>query len=109
MNTWAWLGAYLVGFVLLQVLVYYYFRRRTTDSSTTTVGDGSPSEVGGFEAGPEQEPAPHGSDGGGRLGGSAPPESDLDPDEAIRCGECGAYNAHDQMFLFCRNCGERLD
>jgi hypothetical protein len=106
METWVWLGAYLVGFVLLQVYLYQYFIRRSgSESGTTTAGvsrrgaleadsDGdTPGAVGYTEADGSPDPAP---------------PTDLDIEDAVRCEECGAYNEGDRMFRYCRHCGEKL-
>jgi formylmethanofuran dehydrogenase subunit E len=102
MQTWIWLGAYTVGFVLLQVYLYRYFIRGSDSGSTaTSVPRGAP------ETSREQETP-------GALGyetdetvNRGPPES-IDVDEAVRCDECGAYNERDQMFAYCRECGQKL-
>jgi hypothetical protein len=106
METWVWLGAYVVGFVLLQVYLYQYFIRRRSSSesggTTTSLGGGT------LDTDSEQE-----TSGGVRhsdvdhtpdLG----PPQNLDDGDAVRCDECGAYNENDQMFAYCRNCGETL-
>jgi len=106
METWVWLGAYVVGFVLLQVYLYQYFIRRSSGSesggTTTSLGGGT------LETDSERESS-------GRVRHSnvdhtpdlGPPGS-LDAGDAARCDECGAYNEREQMFVYCRNCGEKL-
>lgn len=84
MEVWVWVLAYLVGFALLQFVLYRYFRKSTTKSpeQTTPVSEG------------------------GALAVDVPedvPEGDLVP-----CESCGTYNENHPMFTFCRNCGERL-
>ena len=109
METWVWLSAYLVGFVLLQVLLYRYFVRRSTSRSgtaTTESGTGTAglSRTGASVDVDHEQP--------GRAGVESPPETglpgDLDADDAVRCEACGAYNERDAMFSYCRNCGDRL-
>lgn len=89
MESWTWLGAYLVGFALLQVYLYLYFmkgRTRATDSGP----DSSPASVP--EGNPTAFEAPVADDG-----------------DLYCCTACGTYNRNDPMFVFCKACGERLD
>ena len=102
MQTWIWLGAYAVGFVLLQVYLYRYFIRGSDSGGTAS---GVPGGV--LDATREQEPLDVlGYDTGRRMD-REPPE-DIDIDEPVRCAECGAYNERDQMFVYCRACGQKL-
>jgi formylmethanofuran dehydrogenase subunit E len=102
MQTWIWLGAYAVGFVLLQMYLYRYFIRGSDSGNTAS---GVPR--GAFDANREQEtPGAPGYETD-RTVDRGPPE-DIDVDEAIRCEECGAYNERDQMFVYCRECGQKL-
>ncbi|GEM_PF-1093367 len=99
METWLIVAAYVLGFILLQIILYQYFirgsgsgttetaRAESTDGATSAGHDGSPSAVG-----------PSGK----------PVNSDSD-EELISCSECGAYNRQSQMFVYCRECGEKLD
>ncbi len=86
MEIWAWLGAYLVGFALLQLYLYRYF-------IGSTAGDRS-------------------ADGATPRGGEATPNA-VDREtrattDTCTCSECGTPNKNDQAFTFCRNCGSRL-
>lgn len=104
MQTWIWLGAYLVGFVLLQVYLYRWFIGRS-GSGTTTAGV---SNRRALDVAKEQDsPGVVGYDDADGSPDPAPPE-DLDTEEAVRCDECGAYNESDQMFVYCQNCGAKL-
>lgn len=102
MQAWIWLGAYAVGFVLLQVYLYRYFIGSSDSGGTaTSVPRGTP------DTNREQEtPSAIGYETD-RTVDRGPPE-DIDVDESVRCDECGAYNEHDQMFNYCRECGQRL-
>lgn len=112
MELWAWLVAYLIGFVLLGLYLYQYFSNRTTDSErtpTSASGRGIPSETasnrsrGLVTRGPTDEMAIDSTE----PANLAPPEG-ISHAEALECPACGAYNRSDRMFRFCRNCGERL-
>lgn len=114
METWAWLTAYIVGFVLLQVYLYLYFTNRTSTSESGGARAESGRSAAGIpgipvdsddgqtraERGVRESDVDHTSD----LG----PPGDLSIDEVVRCDECGAYNSRDQMFRYCRNCSEKL-
>ncbi|MEF8886327.1 MAG: hypothetical protein V5A30_00865 [Haloarculaceae archaeon] len=85
MSTWVWLAVYLVGFALVQVVLYRYLR----DSR------------GG-------QTAPQGSE---PEGARAPVErvADHDPDAeggGIYCRNCGARN--EAGYSYCRECAGQL-
>ena len=89
MEAWTWLAAYLIGFALLQLVLYRYFRR----------GEST------HEQGEAREP------GYKRLEGSAPSDigTPADPDsDTVACGNCGARNERDGMYSYCRECAEPL-
>lgn len=86
MEIWAWLGAYLVGFALLQLYLYRYFIGSTT-------GDRSAEGT----TPPGGEATPHAVDREERTSANT-----------CTCNECGTPNENDQAFTFCRNCGSRL-
>ena len=92
METWAWLAAYLLGFALLGVYLYMYFvgKRSTAESSAT-----------------ESTPEP-GSPGIADPSSAVDPPEDARTDELVACETCGTYNRNDRMFLYCKDCGERL-
>ncbi|MEF8784423.1 MAG: hypothetical protein V5A45_00710 [Haloarculaceae archaeon] len=88
MEAWAWLAAYLIGFALLQLVLYRYFQR----GESTHDGE-------------SREP------GYKRLEGSAAAtdiDADRGPDDAVVCQQCGALNDRDGMFSYCRECAEPL-
>lgn len=88
METWGWLVAYVVGFGLLQLLLYRYFRR--DDPSP----DATPGPVEGSARRSLERPAE--ADGG------------TDADEARHCPHCGAANERIQTFSYCRECAGPL-
>lgn len=88
MEAWTWLVAYLVGFALLQLFLYRYFQRGESTH------DGEAREAG-FQ---RLEQAAATSDAG---------MDDADG-ETVYCQHCGASNARDGMFSYCRNCAEPL-
>jgi NADH pyrophosphatase NudC (nudix superfamily) len=90
MEMWAWLAAYVLGFVLLQVYLYRYFV--TGNSTTESVTPDSPGEQG-------VRPVE------GTARRTEPPDGD---EEYLRCESCGAYNENHQMFRFCGECGTEL-
>jgi hypothetical protein len=86
MEIWAWRGADLVGFAVLQLFLYRYFIGESTASDPSTE-----STTPQFE------------------GPSAPVERPQTSDEDIvTCEECGTPNRLDPSFTFCKSCGSRL-
>ena len=85
MEVWAWLLAYVVGFGLLQLVLYRYFSRErgTLDGAT-----------------------PGGSDGVRRA---VPERVDGDHDGVRPCHHCGASNAADPVYTYCRECATPLE
>lgn len=85
MEPWAWIAAYLIGFALLQLLLYRYFRRDVPQGETTT---------------------PHNPESGRRAAHSraSPPA-----DGEVTCPHCGSVNEREQSFTFCRECVSPLD
>jgi len=96
MEAWTLLAVYAGVIVVLQVLVYLYYRRRSDQGDrgplTTSVADhdGTPGRQAAGHVSPE-------GDG---------PESD-DPN-TVQCPQCGAVNAADPVYTYCRNCGGEL-
>ena len=92
MERWVWLAAYVVGFVLLQVYLYRYFIKRSSTGERATpesTADGTPALSEG---------------GGGHID---QPEEETTGD-LICCTDCGGYNQNEQMYTFCKHCGNRL-
>jgi len=75
MESWGWLVAYVVGFGLLQVVLYQYVQRR----------DPSPEPTGGRRRG---------------TGGSATAADT----EFVRCDDCGTRNRQLARVRYCREC-----
>lgn len=81
MESWLWLAAYVVGFGVLQLLLYRHFSRKTPTARST---EGRPD---------------HG--GGGRL--TAPEDA-----ETVPCQHCGSINEVHPMVRYCRFCADTL-
>lgn len=111
MELWAWLGAYLVAFVLLQVYLYRYFTNQTSATDPdppASLSNGGPTAVdgGGASQGATRR---NGDRSDNPLDRSDPGLPDgLTREDTVQC-QCGAFNRQDQMFVYCRHCGERLD
>lgn len=86
MELWAWLGVYLVGFALLQLLLYRYFIGESTTSDPSTE-----STTPQFEGTSTSVERPQTSD-----------------EDMLVCEECGTPNRLDPAFTFCKSCGNRL-
>jgi len=99
METWLIVAAYVLGFILLQIVLYQYFIRGSRSSSGAAETARAESTDG--TPGPDGPPSAVGP-------GGKPVNSDSD-EELVSCGECGAYNRQSQMFVYCRECGEKLD
>jgi len=84
MDPWVWLAAYLVGFALLQVLLYRRIRRDVPQRESPTPG--------GRES----------------SGGRASAGATSGDDAAVTCQHCGTPNASDASYRFCRACGESI-
>jgi len=81
MQPWVWLTAYVLGFGLLQVLLYRHFSGRTA----------SPQPTEGRAAR---------TDGGQRV--------TSDTTETVVCEHCGAVNESHLMIRYCGSCAESL-
>jgi len=81
MNPWAWIAAYVAGFVLLQLLVYRYLGRKSGGTATPPAADVAGAGATGSESG---------------------------VDETVTCGDCGAVNAREPGYRFCRECSSPL-
>ena len=83
MDPWAWIVAYVVGFALLQLLLYRYLGRdaRGTDAARPAATEG---------------PA-------GLTGATRAPTGD-----AVACRHCGAENDREAPYRFCRVCTSPL-
>lgn len=84
MEAWTWLIAYLLGFALLQLVLYRYFQRgESTHDGDTETGHRR------FE----------------HRSASADVTNDTDA-QKLRCQQCGSHN--DRTYSYCRNCAETL-
>lgn len=90
MELWAWLGAYLLGFALLQVYLYLYFMK----------GRSQPADSGERTAASVPD---------GTQSAHVEPSEDVADTDVRSCNSCGTYNRNDPMFVFCKNCGMRLE
>lgn len=91
MSVWGWLVAYVVGFALLQLLLYRYF------SDDHTAYDASPDAR---ERSTEGHPA----------AGQDPlaPRPPTEPGDTLVCRHCGAPNERESSYTFCRRCVQPL-
>ena len=80
METWGWLIAYVVGFGLLQLLLYRYFQR-DDPSPDVTPGPGDQSARRSLEQ--SREPS---------------------SDDGRYCYHCGTLNGNEQPFAYCKEC-----
>ncbi len=85
MSTWVWLAVYLVGFALVQVVLYRYLRDsrggQTTPSGSETESARAPVE-------------------------RSPDHSSADEGQGVYCQSCGAHNA--AGYAYCRECAGQL-
>jgi len=81
MQPWTWLAAYVVGFGLLQVLLYRRFHQRTPTSSSAT-GSADP------------------------QGGSQP--ASADPEATTACEHCETLNERHSVVRYCWACTRPL-
>ena len=81
MQPWMWLTAYVLGFGLLQVMLYRYFSGQTQTPESTS------------------SPVAR-ADGGQRIV--------TDATDTVACGHCGAVNESHSMIRYCGACAESL-
>jgi hypothetical protein len=84
MEVWTWIIAYIVGFSLLQLLVYRYFR----DSEPSVEGP-SPGSGERYASGDRLE-----RDQSGRTA----------TDDGVYCQHCGTYNEQTATYRYCKQC-----
>ena len=84
MDAWAWLIAYLIGFALLQLVLYRYFQR----GESTHEGDREP----GYQRLERRS--------------AAADVGSVEDTDGVYCQHCGARN--DRGFSYCQNCVEPL-
>jgi ribosomal protein S14 len=86
---WGWILAYLLGFMLIQAVVYWYLH-----------GDGTPFEEptpGYSEGDPAARPSIDRTDRETAVTG-----------ESIQCPYCGTSNEREQSYTYCRECVREL-
>ena len=89
MEVWTWILAYVVGFSLLQLLVYRYVR----DSEPSVEG---PAPGEGYTPAPDRV-----DDSPVREADDSDPGTD---DPTVRCPRCGTRNAEIGTVRYCRAC-----
>ncbi|MFB6297264.1 MAG: hypothetical protein ABEH56_01955 [Salinirussus sp.] len=82
MPAWVWLVVYIVGFGLLQVLLYRYLRSDSPRERTAPMRGDRPS-----------------------VQLESPPDG-VDSDDGVHCSHCGAYN--ESGYSYCRQCATGL-
>ena len=90
MGVWTWIAVYVVGFGLLQLLVYRYFRDR--EPSVERTSPGGPESYATSLDGTERATAAQSAEGAGR-----------------HCRRCGAFNATDSAYRYCWQCVSPLE
>ena len=101
MEPWAWLIVYLVGFALLQLVLYRYVRNRDSSSEQPT---GSPGDGHGTRAGAGRERR---TEPAAEVGIGSEPDGSGDGDR-VRCTHCGALNEQGATFRYCRECTQPI-
>lgn len=99
MSPWGWILVYLVGFTLLQLLLFRYF------------SDGR--AFGGASLGSGETSAPQSPEQGQTVRESGRPvvrDGDVPSaaEDGVRCHQCGAHNADEQMYTYCQECLAQL-
>jgi len=100
MEAWTWLGAFLVGVAVAQVYLYWRATERGSDSSDLS---GRRTPGGGYDG----EPRAVGRRDAARTTDTSSTESP-EAEAVVRCADCRAHNRRDEMFVYCRSCGEKL-
>lgn len=84
---WGWIAAYVLGFLLFQLLIYWYLGEGETSLERTTPEAG--------ERGPRPTIEPRDAEG-------------LQTGETVRCTHCGAENEYHPSYTYCRQCSREL-
>jgi len=82
---WGWIVAYVLGFLLFQLLIYWYLGDDGASFERTTP------DVSDRNHGPHPTNEPQDVDG-------------IDVGETVRCKHCGAENEFDPAYTYCREC-----
>ncbi|MEF8782532.1 MAG: hypothetical protein V5A39_08880 [Haloarculaceae archaeon] len=101
MEPWVWLVVYLVGFALLQVILYRYVRDEESSSEQPA---GSPGDRHGARADAGRE---HRAESATEAGLGSGPDVPGDVD-GVRCKHCGALNEQGATFRYCRECTQPI-
>ncbi|PSQ24758.1 hypothetical protein BRD01_03235 [Halobacteriales archaeon QS_8_65_32] len=115
MELWGWVVAYVVGFSLLQVLIYRYLRDRDDAGTNATSGERSlertapPREHPNTDRGPAVGESSHGIDSPDAPGNADRGDGHRDRVRAAstsgrHCPRCGTLNDVDPGFTYCREC-----
>lgn len=83
MEAWGWLVAYIVGFGLMQLLLYRYFQRDDPSPDATPPADQSAQ----------------------RSLEKSPPQT---AEEGTHCNHCGAFNECAPTISYCKQCVQPL-
>lgn len=97
MEPWVWLIVYLVGFALLQLVLYRYVRNRDSSSEQPTGSPGARSAAGRERRTESATEVRIGSE----------PDGSGDADR-VRCTHCGALNEQGATFRYCRECTQPI-
>jgi|AntDeeMinimDraft_5_1070356.scaffolds.fasta_scaffold00329_3 uncharacterized membrane protein YgcG len=104
MEALGWLVAYVLGFALVQLLLYRYIQR---DDASPDAAPGSidrsarrPMEQSSARSGTGDDGGNGGNGGNGGDGG--------DGEEGVHCRHCGTVNDYEQQFAYCRECVQPL-
>lgn len=107
MNLWGWVIAYVVGFSLLQVLIYRYLRGRGDTGTSSSSSEHSfertapPREHRGAEGGVTVGEQSHRSEPLYTVG---EPSTRTPSPSGRHCPRCGTLNELDSTFTYCREC-----
>lgn len=80
---WGWIAAYVLGFLLFQLLIYWYLGEGETSLERTT---------------------PEAGERGSRPTIELRDADHLTVGETVRCKHCGAENEFDPSYTYCREC-----
>lgn len=104
MEVWAILVASLLGFALVQLSLYIYFTTGQSGRSESSADGPVPGLPDGAGGGSDRPGDSGHADGHGH--GDGPGHGDHD---ILYCRACGTANRNEQLFTFCKACGERLE
>jgi hypothetical protein len=88
MELWGWILVYLVGFTLLQLVLFRYF------------GDGA--SASGASVSPDEASPPRSAEGHNAVADTGPEATGSDDADGVSCRQCGTRNA--DGYTYCREC-----